>query len=266
MKTKIFAAALSACALLTTAAVAADLPRKSVAPAFMAAPAFSWTGFYVGVGVGAQFSDNKWNTTGTAINAAGVLGPAGTNDNPASFNKTGFQLSGFVGYNYQLTQSFVIGIEGDIGGSFGGKKTVYGIPGTFIGAYPAGSVDLTTGELGLNGSIRGRLGFLLTPTIMLYGTGGVAFQQAKYGVSCALATPGWCLANRAQSESDTRVGWTAGAGLEAQLWGNWLGRAEYRYADFGNKSETFFAGTADALSANTSLKIHTVQIGVAYKF
>jgi outer membrane immunogenic protein len=249
-----------------TGAIAADLPRKSVAPVFSQAPAFSWTGFYAGLAGGAQFSDNKWNTTGRAINPAGLLGAPGANDNPTGFNQTGFQATAFVGYNYQINQSFVAGIEADIGGSFGGKKSIYGIPGTFAGSYPVGSVDATTAELGLNGSIRGRLGFLVMPTAMIYGTGGVAFQQAKYGVSCARATPGWCLADRSQTESDTRIGWTLGAGIEAQLFGNWLGRVEYRYADFGNKTLNFFPSTIDAVTARTSLKTHTVQAGIAYKF
>jgi outer membrane immunogenic protein len=266
MTMKIISAAASALALLSTAAVAADLPRKTVAPVFVAAPAFSWTGFYVGVSAGAQMSDNAWTTTGIAINPAGVLGAPGNYSNPTNFDKTGFQLSGFVGYNYQVNQSFVVGLEADIGGSFGGKKSIYGIPGTINGAYPVGSVDATTGELGLNGSLRGRLGFLVMPTVMLYATGGVAFQQAKYGVSCSVATPGWCIANRAQSESETRVGWTLGAGVEARLWGNWLGRAEYRYADYGNKNFTFFPATFDAVGVSTSLKTHTVQLGLAYKF
>ncbi len=266
MIVKTLLAAVSAFTLLSTASYAADLPRKTMAPVFAAAPAFSWTGFYVGVAGGVLMSDNTWTTTGIAINPAGVLGAPGTNDNPSNFDKTGFQLSGYVGYNYQLNQSFVVGLEADIGGSFGGKKSLYGIPGTFFGPYPAGSVDATTGELGLNGSLRGRLGFLVMPTVMLYATGGVAFQQAKYGMSCAAATPGWCVADRAQTESETRVGWTLGAGVEAQLWGNWLGRAEYRYADYGNKNFTFFPATIDAVGVSTSLKTHQVQVGLAYKF
>ncbi len=266
MTMKTFVAAVSAFTLLSTATFAADLPRKTVAPIFAPAPAFSWTGFYVGVAGGVLMSDNTWTTTGIAINAAGTLGLPGRNDNPASFDKTGFQLSGYVGYNYQINQSFVAGIEADIGGVFGGKKSIYGIPGTFATAYPAGSVDATTGEIGLNGSIRGRLGFLVMPTVMLYATGGVAFQQAKYGMSCASTAPGWCIASRAQTESATRVGWTLGAGAEAQLWGNWLGRAEYRYADYGNKGFTFFQGTFDAVGVRTSLKTHMVQVGLAYKF
>jgi outer membrane immunogenic protein len=248
-------------------ALAADLPRKSVAPVFVATPAFSWTGFYAGLAGGAQISDNKWITTGVAINPAGLLGaPAlNSNGNPSSFDKTGFQGSAFVGYNYQINQSFVAGLEADIGGAFGGKKSINGIPGPFIGAYPVGTTDAITAELGLNGSLRGRLGFLVTPTVMLYATGGAAIQQAKYGVSC-VGGVAWCIASRSETISSTRVGWTLGAGAEAQLFGNWLGRVEYRYADLGNKTVNFFPATFDALGVRTSLKTHTVQAGIAYKF
>jgi outer membrane immunogenic protein len=66
--------------------------------------------------------------------------------------------------------------------------------------------------------------------------------------------------------SATRTGWTLGGGLEGQLIGNWLGRAEYRFADFGTASHTFFAGTVDQVTMSHTLKTHTFFVGLAYKF
>ena len=49
---------------------------------------------------------------------------------------------------------------------------------------------------------------------------------------------------KSQTISTTRTGWTVGGGVEAVVTGNWLARAEVRYADYGNFKQTFFAGTA----------------------
>ncbi len=89
------AAALSVFALGATA-VAADLPRRSVAPAPYVAqvPVFTWTGFYAGVNAGYGWATPK----GAAEAAYGSL--------------DGAQIGGTVGYNYQMGQ-LVVGVEGD---------------------------------------------------------------------------------------------------------------------------------------------------------
>src|ERR1700719_4233318 len=43
-----------------------------------------------------------------------------------------------------------------------------------------------------------------------------------------------------EQPSWTKAGWTAGGGAEAKLWRNWLGRVEYRYADYGTIGHVFF--------------------------
>ena len=90
-------------------------------------------------------------------------------------------------------------------------------------------------------SVRGRLGYLVTPDTLIYGTGGVAFQNIEaFGQCGSLISSALCFTTTGQTapspgitQSTTLVGWTIGAGVEAHLWGNWLLRAEYRYADFG---------------------------------
>ncbi|MGG6497701.1 UNVERIFIED_CONTAM: porin family protein, partial [Bacteroidetes bacterium 56_B9] len=83
---------------------------------------------------------------------------------------------GYAGYNWQVAPTWVVGLEGDI--AWGdANKTLAGIPGTWPAGTSSASIALDSTSLRetWDGAIRGRLGFLITPTIMLFGTGGVAF-------------------------------------------------------------------------------------------
>jgi outer membrane immunogenic protein len=134
---------------LATAASAADLGRPApyyppAAPVY--APAFSWTGFYVGVNGGGGWGRSGWDSTGT-------------------FDVSGGLVGGTVGYNYQ-TGWAVFGAEGDIDWS--------GIKGTTNNACAPGC---TTGNTWLS-TIRGRFGYA-AGQFMPYVTGGVAFGNIQ---------------------------------------------------------------------------------------
>ena len=65
------------------------------------------------------------------------------------------------------------------------------------------------------------------------------------------------------------MGWTVGGGVERKLWGNWLARIDYRYADFGTFNQHFFTAGAfgdDQFDAHVKVKTHTATVGIAYKF
>ncbi|WP_163778405.1 outer membrane protein, partial [Proteus mirabilis] len=63
----------------------------------------------------------------------------------------------------------------------------------------------------------------------------------------------------------TRIGWTAGAGLEYAVLGNLILRGEYRYTDLGEKFEVKRVG-AGIHFADTSVTNHEFRAGVALKF
>ena len=82
-----------------SAAFAADMPRKApLAPSapYMAAP-FNWTGFYIGVHVGAGWSTKEWSEEGLTF---------------ANYNLNGFLGGGQIGYNWQSGWA-VFGVEAD---------------------------------------------------------------------------------------------------------------------------------------------------------
>lgn len=140
-----------------------------------------------------------------------------------------FKMGAFAGWNFQQ-DNIVYGVEGDAGYSWA-KKTVNNIEA----------------KQGFDGSLRARLGVDMG-VVMPYLTAGVAGAQLK-------------LSDATSSKSKFRAGWTAGGGLEAKLTENVLGRVEYRYSDFGNKTYALDSG-----DIKSKLQTHDVRLGIAYKF
>jgi outer membrane immunogenic protein len=263
------------------AASAADLPMKAPPPAV--APVWSWTGIYIGGDVGGRWTnDARWTTTcletgqpgSTCNNLPGDAAARLAAGNPANFDSSTFKGGAFVGYNWQVNPNWVLGVEADVqwGDS---RKTIAGIPGAENPAV-AGAPGLDSSRLKetWDASLRGRVGVLVSPTWMLFGTGGVAFMDVQQSAFCGTLFPvGWCgiAANigRTSTASETRVGWTLGAGIEGMFARNWLVRGEYRFADYGTMSSVLMPGPTiniDAFSSNVRLQTHTVLVGVAYKF
>ncbi|MGJ4919237.1 outer membrane protein [Bradyrhizobium oligotrophicum] len=263
-------AAALASIVLAGSALAADLPVK--ASPVVAAP--SWTGVYAGVSVGARWADNDWRTSDISPNfGAGVFVPtAGTG---GAMDSVAARIGGYLGVNWQFAPSWVAGLEGDLGWA-DNKTTANPLPGTtglFFGAplvgLPTGSVKETW-----DGSVRARLGYLVTPDTLVYGSGGVAWQRLELNANCTVV-PGnaFCFGNpHNETQASTRVGWTVGGGVEHMLGGHWIVRADYRYADFGTWTQTFFVpggvgpGFDDRFTAHVTTRTHTATVGLAYKF
>ena len=74
------------------------------------------------------------------------------------------------------------------------------------------------------------------------------------------------------SNSDTRIGWTAGAGIEGAIGGNWTAKLEYLYMDLGTASGSFLttipASGGGFLTSNYSSHItdNILRVGVNYRF
>src|SRR3954468_6031504 len=107
---KIGAAIFGSC-LFAGAASAADMPVKA-AP--IIAPVFNWTGFYAGLnagyGTGSAWSDNNPVDPASQVNFnnPGRFGPADFN---SAFRQSGWIAGGQAGYNWQLSNKWVAGLE-----------------------------------------------------------------------------------------------------------------------------------------------------------
>jgi outer membrane immunogenic protein len=201
---------------LTASAFAADKPVYLKAPV---AP-WSWTGFYLGANVG--YSWGKSNTTVSFLDAGGNLVAADTH----SLGLNGVIGGGQLGYNWQ-NGNWVLGLETDIQASGQKGSSDFTCP---IGVCKAGVAVTETLNQKLDwfGTARGRIGFTITPTILLYGTGGLAYGDIK--------TDGTISDPTTFSVSTVKAGWTVGAGIEGRISGNWTAKLEYLYMDLGNVS------------------------------
>jgi outer membrane immunogenic protein len=93
-----------------------------------------------------------------------------------------------------------------------------------------------------------RIGPTVTPTVLLYVTGGLAYGEittsnavAGTNITGTQGTNTFTLTPVAGSASSTttRVGWTIGAGIEGVVSGNWTAKLEYLYVDLGDVSGAF---------------------------
>lgn len=259
----IAAAAFIGC---VSAASAGDISGPSY-KAVMPQSVYSWTGFYVGADGGGGLSQDSMrigggNSLGSAVVATGAV-PNGLKTDPV-----GAFGGGFAGYNYQISPQFVLGIETDIQYSDikgGDSRTLNTAP---LG-FPASLTTTGNSRLDWFGSTRGRVGYLITPTIMLYGTGGVAYGGVKDSASIVLTTPAPAFnGSAALANSSTLFGWDAGGGLEAAILPNISLRAEYQHIDLGATSMTGTAVVAKTPVSFTATQAHTydtVRAGVSYK-
>jgi outer membrane immunogenic protein len=281
---------LSAVASMLAAsnAFAADLaPRPYTKAPVIVDPGYNWTGFYAGLNGG--YSWGRANTTMTGISPLAAFFPIPAFA-PFRQDVNGGLAGGQIGYNWQVDRKWVLGVEGDIqwsgersssfltavGPRFG--STIIGIPvpvGADFNAIITQTANLAY-DLRWFATFRGRAGVLVDPQTLLYATGGLAVGEFRYSAqattSIQVFTPGLAgttpvgpplvFAGAAASSSDTRVGWTVGAGVERKFSPNWSGKLEYLYMDFGSK--TFFAGTLN--QADVSFHDHIFRAGINYEF
>jgi outer membrane immunogenic protein len=113
-------------------------------------------------------------------------------------------------------------------------------------------------------SARARLGYLVTPNVMAYATGGAAWARIDYAASSTDTVA--YFANAALSR--TATGYTAGGGLEWAMTDNWSVRAEYLYYRFTG-GPAVVAPAGGLLPSGFSWSNPTVSVaraGVSYKF
>ena len=254
-----------------TSAMAADLPMKqpvyTKAPVYVE-PIYDWTGFYVGGNLG--YSWGRSSDTSTITNGAGTIVFSSVDRTDLN----GIVGGGQIGYNWQM-QNWLFGFEADIQGT--GEKGTHGylcpqstclpnIVGAAVVLGPAVTEALSQ-KIDWFGTVRGRIGLLAAPKVLLYATGGLAYGEVASNATIAPVTTG--ISAAIPGANTTNVGWTLGAGVEGAIGGNWTARLEYLYVDLGRVSGSFATtiGTT-ALTTNFSSRVtdNILRAGVNYKF
>lgn len=231
---------------LSSAAFASDLPRYG-AQSYAPAPVFTWAGFYAGLNAG-----YGWNNSDNArIND--FYGPLSYGNS----KKDGGFTGGFqVGYNFQAG-SIVFGIEADLNlANF--KKREAG-SGSYMRSLESYSVSSKTDWFG---TIRPRLGFAATDRFLVFATGGLAYGKVK--TEGGYTRGGYVLSG---DDSDTRWGWTLGAGAEYAITDNVTVKGEYAYVDLSDKTYTWSGRTNfNVMNVKDSVSFQVLRAGVNYKF
>jgi outer membrane immunogenic protein len=260
-------------------------PVREAAPAQMAAAQPSWTGAQVGGQGGVSSMAQGFAEPGSHLFpdcfSDSSFSPSFCRETPFSFNGNQTSATGgvFLGYRVQFG-SVVAGIEGDVNGK------------NATAAYTAADTNhfrtetfAASASQGWDSSIRGRLGWLVTPSTMIYGTGGVAFGRVTGTFNYTASEIDGCgpcaSVNGGGIWSTVRTGATGGGGVETLL-STGVGpfpsvtlRLEYRYTDLGNFSEnvplhTFCGGTCTSPSSNALINLHptfqTVTVGFGLNF
>ncbi|MBL1255595.1 outer membrane protein [Methylocystis sp. Sn-Cys] len=226
------------------------LPEGGVLAMLFQKPEVDWTGFYVGVNGGYG---------GGKVGGVTAFGQPGLAFSTYASNRTGGAIAGGqIGYNYQLANQIVLGVESDA--QWSGVKawhqaTTVGVPGGFV------FTDTPNG-MSWFGTTRARLGFA-SGRALAYATGGVAYGE--------ITTTGLQFAGALFSGSGARthVGWTVGGGSEYALTQNLSLKAEYLYVSLdGVSGPAVGLGLTPFAGAFTTSRFTTnvTRVGLNWRF
>jgi outer membrane protein OmpA-like peptidoglycan-associated protein len=222
-----------------------------------------WRGLYAGVNIGGGFgnttatNNNTGFTTNQKLNFGGVVG--------------GIQ----GGYNYRIAPSWLVGLELDFGGT---DFNANGTQTRTIGPATA-SATVSRSQEWL-GTVRGRVGYNINPSLLWYVTGGFAYGEVNSSASASVSgatVPGLVgpqSASIAGSKSGVQTGWTIGTGTEYAI-GPQLGVTfQYLYTDLGSFSyspritSATTAAAVSALRSNVTVdnNANIFRVGLNYHF
>ena len=263
-----FAAGAIAAGALAGSAFAADLPYRGPPPVYPPpAPIFTWTGFYVGIdgGYGGGVVDAD-----TIFVQPPFPGFPGSVFTLHTSNRTGGVIAGGqVGYNYQLPNNIVVGLESDAQWSDVKESEHEKATSALIG-ISGGTLRFTDLRIGLDwfGTTRLRLGYALG-RFLPYITGGVSYGQVTLSGSQFVSVPVFGQPGTASgSASSTHAGWTAGAGAEYAVTDNISLKTEYLFVQLGgvSGSEVGFPPPGAGSFKTGTLGTHIVRAGLNWRF
>jgi high affinity Mn2+ porin len=233
-------------------------PRNTVAY-------YDWTDLYLGINSGYGFGKSQ---TDALFSDAGIGTPLFATS--ASSRLEGPIGGAQTGHNWQ-SGIWLIGVEVDIQATNQRTTKTFFCPGVSCNPALAG-IDAPVGvwhdqKLDWFSTLRGRLGVTVTPSALVYATGGAAVAGISHvGAIFGLGNP--ISAGEGFLNHTTKTGWVVGAGLEARLIGNWTGKIEYLHIDLGRDSIDAASpvnATPLVVGLNSRITGDIVRLGLNYK-
>jgi len=249
------------CAALAVATPAQAAPRV---------PGYNWTGWYAGGNFGYSWgrAENNYSEPGFCCGLPTSI------EQSAQLN--GVIGGGQIGYNWEPNPYTVVGFETDFQASGEKGSSNSSNPYSFTACdgfcTASGTVSNTVSSSILwFGTVRGRAGVLINPTLLLYGTSGLAYSRISTSgivsdTACTfpVTTCSWSYGN-----SKIKVGWTVGTGLEGVIPNttNWTWKLEALYIDFGTISGTGYdTDFGSPYSWSTKVTDSILRVGINYQF
>jgi opacity protein-like surface antigen len=243
------ALALAAFAAPTMAADISPAPPPAPAPVYpkvpvMVAPAYDWTGFYIGGHV--AYSWVHTNSTTTDI-ATGVVFA------PVTEDTSHFHGGGQIGFDYMMPSRIVFGVVADFSTGPSNSTTSSNAAGTVVETN-ASKTDVT-------GTVRGRLGYA-ADALLVYVTGGWLWNSGSRTRTQVAGAVNAATAGTVETLNTHNNGWVVGGGLDYAFARNWDVFAEYRYASLQAITVTFPLAGRSTTSTSTT---NTFEVGLDYR-
>lgn len=267
-------ALLLAATAISAPAFAADIiynePMAPMAPAPIAiAPVESgWTGFYLGVQGGGAFDPTSRDdiSVNTSFGRPVVIGGVDQFDrNFFTSTSSGFVGGGHVGYDMQFDR-FVLGGIVDI------TATDYSESSRVISRTADADYQLES-DLDYFATARLRAGYLITPSVLAYATGGFAYGETDTTFNTTNTAQ---ISSLSVNTNETDWGYSVGGGMELKVTDNLSFGTEYLYTNLGstNTSATFtaapfnggVAGGSTTFTNDDDFDFHTIQAKLSYRF
>jgi outer membrane immunogenic protein len=241
------------------------LQSRSIAPA-----PYSWSGPYVGAGIGARYNAVDANVTSATVGTPPSAIPLPQVSEPYTnllkwwgagpgamqfIDNIAIGTRIYGGWNFQVAPVVVLGVEADFlyanesavfHGSPYPANLLFGTPSPL--PFGATSKDEFKVKTKWDGSLRLRGGWVFNPDSMFYLTAGLVWAHLGAESTCSTVptpnvsncAPGnyfsGTLGPATITHSATKLGWTVGAGVDRSFGSNWIARAQYRFSDFGYPS------------------------------
>lgn len=250
----------------------------------LAMPAWTpnWTGVYAGVNGGYGGGKIKPNTSEALLNTIflfpGTDLDTGAVNTDSKLRSGGFHAGAQLGYNRELPNRLVVGVETDLQWSGIRASSTSAVAGVMLlnPVLPLSSYQSLSVNQNWFGTTRLRLGYRPTEQLLAFVTGGLAYSGFSAGTSRGYYDPidGPAVETVSGWGGSTRLGWAAGAGVEYALAKGVSFKTEYlytQYSGFGVKytgydtDNTDYFETINGTMSTGTIGIHLIRGGFNWK-